>query len=76
MQTRLHGIDFALTRCEQLDPEDVKSPLGLLCPRYQYSLPLYLRSVFRSLAGYASGNTICTWYRSVTTNLLASVCLL
>jgi hypothetical protein len=72
MQTRLHGIEFALTRCRQLDLGDMENSLGSLCSRYQYSLPPYMRSVFGSLAGYASGNTICTWDRSVTTDLFAS----
>lgn len=48
-------------------------PLGSLLPRYQHPLPRDLRSVFGNSALYASGDTICTWDRSVATNLSASV---
>jgi len=47
--------------------------LHSLLPRYQHPLPWNLRSVFGDSAVYASGNTICTWGRSVATNLSASV---
>jgi hypothetical protein len=46
-----------------------------LLSRDQHPLPMDLGSVFGRLAGNASSNTICTGYRSVTSDLGASVYL-